>query len=114
MEYIIDNWYVIVGLLALLGMIILLVVKFLGLPTKTQIEKIKKWLLQAVICAEKELGSGTGKVKLSYVYDMFIQKFPMTAKFITFETFSKYVDVALEEMKEMLQINEKVKELIEK
>lgn len=75
-------------------------------------EKIKIWLLHAVICAEKELGSGTGKVKLSAVYDMFIQRFPVLSKFISFNTFSRLVDEVLITMKEMLKNNEGVKNYV--
>lgn len=113
MEMIIDNWYIILALLALLMVVGLTVIKFLGLPTSSQVTKIKAWLLQAVIEAEKELGSGTGKLKLSTVYDMFVQRFPMTAKFISFETFSSYVDLALEEMRKMLETNENIKQIVE-
>lgn len=114
MEWLIENWFIIVGLIAIIVMIGLSIYKFLGLPTPTQIEKIKAWLLQAVVEAESELGSGTGRIKLSKVYDMFITKFPMTARFITFEHFSKLVDIALDEMKEMLKTNMDVKRVIEK
>lgn len=113
MEMIIDNWYIILALLALLVVVGLTIVKFLGLPTNSQVTKIKAWLLQAVIEAEKELGSGTGKLKLSTVYDMFVQRFPMTANFISFETFSSYVDLALEEMRKMLETNENIKQIVE-
>lgn len=113
MMMIIDNWYIILGILALIMVVGMAMIKFLELPTTTQVAKIKAWLLQAVIEAEKELGAGTGKLKLSTVYDMFIQRFPMTAKFITFETFSKYVDMALEEMKVILKTNENIKQIVE-
>lgn len=114
MEMVIDNWYIILGLLALVTIVGLTIVKFLGLPTKAQVTKIKAWLLQAVIEAEKELGTGTGKLKLSTVYDMFVQRFPMTAKFISFETFSGYVDMALDEMRIMLETNKNIKQIVEK
>ena len=57
------------------------------MPTNEQLKKVKEWLLWAVAEAEKELGSGTGQLKLRYVYDMFIVKFPSLAKIISFETF---------------------------
>lgn len=113
MEWLIENWFIVVCLIAIILMIGITIYKFLGLPTKEQIEKIKVWLLQAVVEAEKELGSGTGSIKLSKVYDMFITKFPVTAKIITFKQFSKLVDIALDEMKEMLKTNKNVKRVIE-
>lgn len=60
---------------------------------------IKSWLLSVIVNAEKVYGGKTGKVKLSYVYGLFIEKFPKLAKIISFETFSTLVD-------EVLKINE--------
>ena len=73
-----------------------------------QLEMIRQWLLLAVIEAEKQLGSGTGAVKLRYVYDMFIKRFKFISKIITFEQFSSLVDEALEVMRLMIQQNQNV------
>ena len=88
MEWIIDNWFVLVSLIVLLIIVVVLMVKFLGLPTKTQVAKIKEWMLWAVTMAEMELGSGTGILKLRMVYDMFVARFPLVAKVVSFETFA--------------------------
>lgn len=69
-------------------------------------KKAKEWLLYAVTLAEKELGSGTGRIKLRQVYDAFLEKFPVFSRFVPFETFSSWVDEALELMKQMLRTNE--------
>ena len=108
MNWIFENWYIVIGLLAVVTIVILALFKFLGLPTKEQLKKIKEWLLWAVSVAESELGSGTGQLKLRYVYDMFIKQFPTTAKFISFEYFSLLVDDALDEMKKMLETNKAI------
>ena len=71
-----------------------------------------EWLLYAVTKAEKELGAGTGKLKLRYVYDMFVARFEWLAKVITFDMFSMMVDEALEQMRTMLDSNEAVQKLI--
>lgn len=76
-------------------------------------KRIKKWLLQAVVLAEKQLGSGTGKVKLSTVYDMFIVRFPIVSKLISFDTFSSFVDDVLVTMRELLESNKSLKEYID-
>ena len=73
-----------------------------------QLEMIRQWLLLAVIEAEKQLGSGTGAVKLRYVYDLFINRFKFMSKIITFEQFSSLVDEALEVMRLMIQQNQNV------
>ena len=63
--------------------------------------------------AEKELGGGTGKLKLRYVYDLFLTKFSWLAKIISFEQFSELVDEALEEMKLLLNTNEQIAAIVE-
>ena len=78
-----------------------------------QRKNIKEWLLYAVIEAEKSLGSKMGQVKLRQVYDDFIFTFPVVSKLIAFNTFSKMVDISLEEMKKILNSNKRVKEYIE-
>lgn len=87
--------------------------EFINLPSKDQIAKAKEWLLLAVIEAEKEFGGGTGAVKLRYVYDKFLDKFPTLARAISFEKFSILVNEALETMKKMLQENKALKLLVE-
>lgn len=82
--------------------------RFAGLPTQKQLAKVREWLLYAVTMAEKELGGGTGKIKLRYVYDWFLTTFPWLAKAISFEVFSGLVDEALEEMKGLLETNKSV------
>lgn len=108
MEWIIENWYVLVGIACVVAAII----KFAGLPTETQIKKVKEWLLYAVSVAEAELGSGTGQLKLRRVYDMFVEKFPAIVKFITFDRFAELVDEALDELDKLLETNMAIKAVI--
>ena len=77
-----------------------------------QRKSAKEWLLLAVCTAEKELGGGLGKLKLRSSFEAFVKTFPLLSKFITFETFSSWVDVALDEMKKMLVENKKVEEYV--
>lgn len=112
MEWLLENWYVIIGILAVLFVFGLGVYKFAGLPTTEQIFKIKKMLLYWVTLAEKELGSGTGELKLRYVYDLFLIKFPLTAKLVSFESFSFWVDDALAEMKKLLENNNAINKFV--
>ena len=76
---------------------------------------ISNWLILipvwAVAQAEKKLGSQTGQLKLRYVYDMFISKFPGVSIFIPFDTFKSMVDKALDELQEMIENNEKIQML---
>ena len=87
---------------------------FLRLSKQQQMEMLKQWLILAVVQAEKELGGGTGAVKLRYVYDMFIKRFKFISKIITFEQFSALVDEALEVMRLMIQNNKNVVDYINK
>ena len=75
--------------------------------------KAKEWLKWAVCYAEEQLGTGTGQLKLHMVYDMFVDKFPALASVLPFSIFSKWVDLALEWMREQLDKNENIKALIE-
>lgn len=112
MNNIINNLPIIIAAISILVVAIVNVVEFFKKPTSEQIKAFKEWLLYAVSYAEQQLGSGTGKLKLRYVYDMFIEKFPYIAKFLSFEQFSTYVDEALEEMRKLIETNPKVQQYI--
>ena len=112
MKYIVENWFVIVGLIAVLATGGYAAYVFMKMPLDKQLNKVREWLLYAVTKAEKELGAGTGKLKLRYVYDMFVARFEWLAKVITFDMFSMMVDEALEQMRTMLDSNEAVQKLI--
>ena len=111
MNWVTENWFLISALVAVLGCAGAAVYKFAGLLTDKQIEKLKEWLLWAVTVAEKELGGGTGALKLRYVYDWFVRTFPWLAKMISFEYFSQMVDEALEQMKKCLIVIRLLKSL---
>lgn len=85
---------------------------FFQLPIGTQKKKIKEWLLLAVTEAERELGSGTGQLKLRAVYSEFISVFKIAAAFISFETFSEWVDDVLVKMRNILSTNKAVESLV--
>lgn len=103
MDFIINDWYIIVAALALITVGVVLAVKWLKQPNSKQVAKVKEWLLYAVTAAEKEFGSGTGQLKLRSVYDLFVGRFPWLAKIVSFETFSAWVDEALDKMEEWLK-----------
>lgn len=112
MNFIVNNWFLIVALVAAFGVTIYAVVRFLELPTASQIAKVKEWLVYACMEAEKELGGKTGQLKLRMVYDMFLSKFNWLAKVISFEQFSKMVDESLEKFKHLLESNKAVKNIV--
>ena len=107
--FIMNNWLTIILSIAALAVFVVKVVQFVRSPSDKQIENLKEWLKLAVTEAEAALGSGTGQLKLRDVYDMAVEKFPWVGEFVTFETFSTWVDEALEWMNNQLESNEKVK-----
>ena len=110
LSFIATYWYLIVAAIAIISVISIKVYVFLKTPGKEQLNKIQEWLVWAVAQAEKELGSGTGQMKIKYVYDLFITKFPAVAIFVPYSTFSSMVEKALEEFKEMISSNQRISE----
>lgn len=114
MNWLIENWSMLVVLGAIIGCITIAIYKWLGKTKEQKIANLKYWLLYAVTMAEKELGSGTGVLKLRDAYGKAIEKFPWIVGVITFEDFSEYVDDALEQMRHLLETNDKIKEIVER
>ena len=112
MEFLIENWYIILAAMALGALAVVAVVRFFRLPREKQMENVRQWLLGAVTAAEKELGGGTGKLKLRTVYDAFLTKFPWLAPVIPVEQFSGLVDDALVEMRKLLADNKAVQQMV--
>lgn len=72
----------------------------------------KNWLVWAVAEAEAVLGSKTGQLKLRYVYDLAVVRFPIMSKILPFGMFSKLVDAALDVMNDMITNNSSIAEAI--
>ena len=104
----------IIAVLVVLGVGVIGAYNFFTLPTTKQQTKVKEWLKYAVSVAENKLGSSTGQLKLRKVYSMFIVEFPWLAKFVQFETFSKWVDEAVKWLDNQIDINNDIKNVIEK
>lgn len=105
-------WVIFAGIICAV-MVALAVYVFFKKPRAEQLEKLKEWLLWAVIEAEKEFGKETGAVKLRYVYNLFVITFPWLEKIISFEKFKLLVTEALERMEKLLTENPKIKEYID-
>ena len=102
MNYIVENWYIVVGLLALcVGMLYV------------RLNDVQEWLLGVVTEAEKQLGSGTGQLNPRQVYDKFLEKFPLLSVLVPFKMFSEMVDKALERMRLMLVGNSYAQSYVE-
>ena len=94
------NWEIILLLILLIITGVFAVLQFLRKPSEKRQELILTWLVQAVALAEKKFGSKTGQVKLSYVYDLFIEKFGFVGMLISQEVFEELVNRAIRIMEE--------------
>lgn len=107
-----DNMIIAIGIIIIIGVAAYAIYYFMNLSKEKQLEVVREWLLLAVIEAEKALGSGTGQVKLRFVYDLFIDKFKYLSLVISFPQFSMLVDDALETMKDMISNNKQVEQYV--
>lgn len=108
MAWIINNWSFLVVIACAVGVGFFYMHKFVGYDKARQIVIVKTWLLYAVIEAERIYKSGTGTLKLRYVYSLFVEKFSALASFVSFETFSRWVDEVLVEMRHILETNKDI------
>lgn len=108
------NPQIIVALIIAVVAIISMFIGFFKLPAQKRIENLKQWLKWAVVEAEKALGSGTGQLKLRYVYDKAVEQFPWIVPLVSFDTFSNWVDEALEWMAAELNKNHNIEDYIKK
>ena len=108
-----ENVLIGIGIVGVILVGVVAVIQFIKSDRSSQMNKVREWLLFAVIEAEKALGSKTGIAKLRYVYDLFVTKFPVMSALITFEKFSSLVDEALDKMKDVLADNEELQKFID-
>jgi len=102
MNFVINNWATLVTFIFVIILAGQKIVEFISLPTKSKIAEVKERLLIWVADAEKDLGSSTGVLKLSQVYDKFCAEFPYLKKWITVAQFDNYVKEALVKVEEIL------------
>ena len=113
MKWLIDNWSFLVVIICGVVAVIVYLNRFIALPTGEQLNKVKQWLLYAVIEAEKQYKGGTGALKLRSVYDQFCKVFPELVVIVSFDMFSTLVDEALEQMKHLLKTNNNIASYVE-
>ena len=62
MQWLIDNWTALVVIVAVVLFVYFYVKKIYDdFPSQEHLDKVRNWLLYAVIEAEKEYGAGTGR-----------------------------------------------------
>lgn len=81
---------------------IVIAIALISLAILIRVKGIKYWLRYAVVEAEKELGSKTGKLKLEYVYNKAAKTFPIILFILPRKVFDKLVLTALKYLDEML------------
>ena len=113
MKWIIDNWSLIVVIICAIFVALIWARKFSQLPSQEQQAKVKAFLLAIVVEAERQFGSQTGRVKLSWAYSKFIEAFPAIAPVVPFEVFSEWVDEVLDQMRIMLSDNSALRDYID-
>ncbi len=112
MQVVTEYWSLFIALFAVITVGGYALYVFIKRPTTEQLAKVKEWLLYAVTKAEKELGGGTGQIKLRYVYDMFVAKFPFLVQVVSFDQFSVLVDESLDKFRALLDTNTAVKDYV--
>lgn len=105
MTWFLNNWSFLVVVVCAIGVIVVYLNRFIVLPSGEQLNKVKQWLLYAVIEAEKQYQGGTGALKLRAVYNEFCKVFPSLVPIVSFAVFSELVDEALEQMRHLLETN---------
>ena len=113
MKFILDNWYLFVAVAAVIACLSTLIIHFINMPRTEQVSAFREWLKYGVTIAEKELGGGTGQLKLRMVWDLALTKFPWLAKVMEFEKFSEYVDEALVWLNNQLTYNSNLSSYVE-
>lgn len=97
MNFLIENWYMVVAFIALGAFLGFNANRFLKLPKATQKKIILSVLISLVKLAEKEFGGGAGTRKLAFVYDVIVSVplFAWVKDQYTLEQFDQLVQVAL-------------------
>lgn len=111
MQFFTENWYIIVTFICAMILAISKIIEFIGYPTAKKKQEIKDRLLIYVTEAEIMLGSKTGEIKLSQVYDEFCASFPYIKKWLTLDEFKCMVDDVLPTMREILEQKNKLSEV---
>lgn len=103
---------ILISVLAIIGVAASIYRFWTSFPGKTKQENIKQFLRWACAEAERELGSGTGQLKLRYVYNLAIERFPWIATMVSFDIFSSYVDESLVWLNDQIEKNQKINAII--
>ena len=107
-KMVIENWVNFFCLIVLMTLAVYTILEFLKLTPKQQMKKLQVALLYMVTEAEKEMGSETGRVKRSMVWEWLVKRFPVITLFLTEEKYDELLEQALIEFRKLLESNEKL------
>lgn len=110
LNWIMENWVIILAFIALILGVVYHYVEFSKLTKKQQLAKIKRTAYILVAEAEFSFGSKAGQAKFNYVYKMLANKFPLFNR-IPKEAAYKIIDEALDELKEALKEEEELNQI---
>lgn len=109
-EWIIENWFLIVALACVLGVVIKDIKDYLFLPKIEREKKIKTFIYNLVEEAEHQItGTKQGKIRLKFVIDKFYKKCPFIFKLLLPK--AKLITFIEENVKEMKQYIESSREI---
>lgn len=91
----------------IVAVVFLLIVAVLYFAAKGKYRKVaKQIMLSLVVAAEEKYGSGTGKIKFSYVVDRLYEKLPVIVQVVFSEKdIENMIEDAVAKMKEFLEDN---------
>lgn len=105
LNWLIENWFLIVIFLCFFGKSIINTINFLLMEPNKRLLLIRENILNLVLKAEEQLGSKTGELKLKLVISSFYKKYPI-ARFIISETkLRNIIEESVTEMKNILKKN---------
>lgn len=115
MMVLLENIDLLIVIILLILSVFISIRNFLVIPSQKRQEKILLWMIHNVEMAEKIYGSKTGKLKLAYVYQQFLERFGILGLFMSQEVFETLVNRAIAIMEEALgkKLNETTKKQTE-
>lgn len=98
MNFIIENWYIVLAFVCLGIVLGMTIYHFVLLPNDKKMAIFKNALANLVKQAEELVGSGNGEKKLEWVYRQVSTQFPFITMFLSDEEFKALVNNALVEV----------------
>lgn len=120
MKWLIENWSLIVAAGAAIAIAVIRVRNYLRMSKAEQeaaierhkqalLQAVTEWALKGVTDAEKDLGAGTGKLKVRAAYEKAVEIFgPELVDILTLEQFDALIQKPLDELRKMLESNQGV------